>query len=299
MNEQREQPAGKLLIITGISGAGKSMAINFLEDLGYYCVDNLPVMLLSKFLELIVRTEGKINRVALGIDIREKAFFGQITEILDELALSEIQSEILFFDADTPTLVKRFSETRRKHPLDGHTDLMRSIEAERGRLLPLRQRASRVINTSVLTIHELKTLIYRDYHDPAQPVQRMKIQIVAFGFFNGLPIQADMLFDTRFLPNPHYIPELSPLTGNDPEVRDYVLNNETAKQYLRKIKNLLLFLIPQWEREQKSYLTIAVGCTGGRHRSIAVANALGSFLQKKNCHVTVEHRDLEYPGKQE
>ncbi|MFC1557358.1 RNase adapter RapZ [candidate division KSB1 bacterium] len=292
MNNGTVRNPSDLLVVTGISGAGKSTTVKYLEDLGYYCIDNLPIILIMKILELMERKDERFSRIALGIDIREKTFFGQVTEILDELNSAGTACEILFLEANTPALVKRYSETRRKHPLAKTAGLIASIEEERTLLTALRKRAARIIDTSDLTIHELKSLITGMYGDGASGIRRLAIQILSFGYKNGMPIHADMVFDTRFLPNPYYIAELKSKTGNDPDVYNFVLKNDRAQAFIRRLKNLLMFLIPQFEKEQKSYLTIAVGCTGGMHRSVAVANDLYSFLKKKRYPVTVEYRDI-------
>ncbi|MFC1477793.1 RNase adapter RapZ [candidate division KSB1 bacterium] len=292
MQKPADNSVSKLLIVTGVSGAGKSVVIKSLEDIGFYCVDNLPVILISKFLELTAQTAHKMQRVALGVDIREKAFFDRIPDILDELKHIDIRPEILFMDADTPTLIKRYSETRRKHPLSNGGDLMKSIEDERVLLSPLRNRASHTINTTGLNVHELKARIIGMFARSDAQSQKMGIQLIAFGFRNGLPIQADLVFDTRFLPNPYFEATLKSKTGNDPDVYNFIMNNDNARKYLQRLKNLLLFLIPQFEKEQKSYLTIAIGCTGGQHRSVAFANALRKFLKQKDYLVSIDYRDI-------
>lgn len=296
MTANHERPAanypGKLLIVTGVSGTGKSTAIKALEDLGYYCIDNLPGALVTQVLALTGKTDGRITRVALGIDIREKAFLGRLPDVLNNLSRNSAPYEILFLDADTSVLVKRYSESQRRHPLDTKGNPIDSIEKERERLMPLHDRASRFINTTSLTAHDLKALTTKFYSPGAESGKKLALKVMSFGYRNGIPMQADLIFDTRFLPNPHYVPELRFKTGNDPEVRDYILKTDPGKAYLRRLESLLRFLLPQFAGEKKSYLTIALGCTGGQHRSIAVANALGSYLKRKKYPVTVEHRDI-------
>lgn len=283
------QPTIQIVLITGMSGAGKSHAINCFEDLGYFCVDNLPPTLLPKFAELCAQLEGRLNKVALVSDLRGGVFFNSLFEALQELDSNRIDYEILFLEADDEVLIRRFKETRRRHPL-ADLSLREAIEKERQMLAELRGKANRVIDTSSLSPRELKETIANLY-EPEQREKSMFISIVSFGFKYGLPLDADLVFDVRFLPNPHYVQHLRSLTGQDPQVKDYIWRWMVTHKYLQKVHDLLEFSIPYYIREGKSNLVIAVGCTGGKHRSVALAEEIGRLLGDR-YRVNCEHRDM-------
>jgi UPF0042 nucleotide-binding protein len=285
----------KLLIITGMSGAGKSQAIQSMEDLGFFCVDNLPPILIPKFAELCLQSEGKINKIALVVDIRGGEFFNDLFEALEEVKNLGIYFEILFLEASDEVLVKRFKETRRRHPLGTDGGVYEGISLERERLGDLRGRADKIIDTSNLKPSELKEEIQRLWGKENRN-KKLAITIMSFGYKYGIPLDTDLLVDVRFLPNPYYMPELRPLTGIDAEVKDYVLKSPLTKEFLDKYSQLLNFLIPLYIAEGKNHLVIAIGCTGGQHRSVAIANYLGEVLIKNDYQVTIKHRDIEKRG---
>jgi len=272
-----------------MSGAGKSHAINCFEDLGYFCVDNLPPTLLPKFAELCAQLEGRLNKVALVSDLRGGEFFNNLFEALQELDSNRIDYEILFLEADDEVLIRRFKETRRRHPL-ADLSLREAIDKERQMLAELRGKADRVIDTSSLSPRELKETIANLY-EPEQREKSMFITIISFGFKYGLPLDADLVFDVRFLPNPHYVQHLRSLTGQDPQVKDYIWRWMVTHKYLQKVHDLLEFSIPYYIREGKSNLVIAVGCTGGKHRSVALAEEIGRLLGDR-YRVNCKHRDM-------
>ncbi len=283
----------EFLIISGMSGAGKSRAADLLEDLGFYCVDNMPVALLPKFAELCMATRGRYERVALVTDIRERDGFDELFRVLDELWAMECSYQILFMEADLPTLVKRFKETRRKHPLLEKTGSSeKAIEQERITLAPIRERADYVINTSPLTLGQLQKELYRLFFSP-DARRPMQVNVMAFGFKYGLPIEADLVFDVRFLPNPYYVQELRDKTGLVPEVRDFIFRHRDTQEFLRYLTGLVGFLLPRYVDEGKHSLTIAVGCTGGKHRSVAIANALAEFAESEGYASRLVTRDME------
>ncbi|RMF90057.1 MAG: RNase adapter RapZ [Nitrospinota bacterium] len=282
-------------MVTGLSGSGKSVAIKAFEDLGFYCVDNLPIRLLPTFAELALQSP-EISQAALGIDIREGDFFSELLVVLDKLKREGFHMEILFLEAQDEVLVRRYSETRRRHPLAGNIPVLEGIKRERELLEELRQRADRVIDTSECTVHQLREIINTTYQ-PMHRYRRMAISIISFGYKFGLPINADLVFDIRFLPNPHFVPELRPYTGNEERVARYVLDSDITRQFLQQLSTFLRFLLPLYEeQEQKAYLTIAIGCTGGKHRSVAIANYLERLLTSLDYYVTVRHRDLTKEG---
>jgi len=283
---------GNFVIITGLSGAGKSTALKNFEDLGYFCVDNLPTTLIPKFAEICLQLKYKIKKVALGIDIREGDFLDDLFSSLEELGKMGFSHQILFLEAGNSVLVRRYSETRRKHPLDKEgRSILEVIIKERKRLMGIKERADKIIDTTTLTPQEFKQVVFSSFREVPE-LDTMNVSLVAFGYKYGIPVDADLVIDTRFLPNPHYIERLRPLTGNNPEVSRFVLKSSVTQKFLRKYFALLKFLIPYYIREGKSYLTIAVGCTGGRHRSVIVVNELNKFLGKK-CPVKTQYRDIE------
>jgi UPF0042 nucleotide-binding protein len=280
----------RLVIISGLSGSGKTHAIKCFEDLGCFCVDNLPPALLPKFAELCVQRGGEVNNVALGIDIRERGFFSDFFANLDRLKSQGYLIELLFFEARDEVLVRRFSESRRPHPLLPQSSLIEGVRLERDRLQELRRRADRIIDTSDLTVHELKELLTRHYLKTDE--ERMTVSLVTFGFKYGVPYDVDLLFDVRFLRNPNFVPELKPLTGEDPQVQTYIWEDPNAGELLGHLESLFKFLLPLYKRERRSYLTIAIGCTGGRHRSAAVALRLRDIFAALGHEVIIRHRDL-------
>jgi len=280
----------KFVVITGLSGAGKSQAMRCMEDLGFYCVDNLPPVLILKFAELCFTNGGEIQKIAVVIDIRGGKFFDDLFESLDELKNKGYKYEILFLDASDETLIKRFKETRRIHPLSVEGRIIDGINAERERLKELKIRADKIIDTSNMIPSQLKEEIKKIYIEGS--VNNIMISILSFGFKKGIPLDADLVFDVRFLPNPHYIPELKEFTGNDSSVREYVMKWPESIEFVKKLNDLVDFLIPYYEREGKFQLVIAVGCTGGKHRSVTVANILYNYLKEKGQRVKLNHRDM-------
>lgn len=283
-----------IFIITGLSGSGKSTALAALEDAGFYCVDNMPVELLPKFLELpIDRTIG-MSGCAFVMDLREKGFPEKYESILSGLRRKGFAFRIVFLEAEEPILVQRFSATRRQHPLAGQEGIVAAIRAERERLRPLREAAGRIIDSSRLTVHALKaeiTAIAR----AEKPLAPMRITVLSFGFKHGLPPEADLVADVRFLPNPYFVPELTHLDGEAPALREFIFKAEEARAFTARYADLLDTLIPLYEREGKTNLTIAVGCTGGRHRSVAVARSLFERLAATRERVGLNHRDIHQP----
>jgi len=282
----------KFVIVTGLSGAGKTQAIWCLEDLGFFCVDNLPPTLIPKFAELCAQSEGKINKIALVVDIRGGGFFDAVYDSLENLKSLGIKCEILFLDASDETLVRRFKESRRRHPLGTHGRVLDGIREERLKLEELKGKASKVIDTSNLSNKQLKeqiTLLYGGDNEE----HNLNINVMSFGYKYGIPMDADLVFDVRFLPNPHYIEELRPLSGNDSEVQDYVLDSPVSRTFMKKFSGLIKFLIPHYIKEGKTSLVIAIGCTGGQHRSVTLVNKLFESLKTNNYLVNKRHRDLE------
>jgi len=282
----------QFVIVSGLSGAGKSKAASFMEDLGFYCVDNMPADLIPQFASLCLATKGRYERVALVTDVRGSLTFEGLFKALDSLDKMRLQFTILYVEADTDVIIKRYKETRRKHPLtkDG-TDLLAAVERERKLLEPIRNRANAVINTSQLSTAKLRgeviNLVAGDLRDRA-----MTVSVVSFGFKYGLPMDADLVFDVRFLPNPYYIEELKHLTGLDEPVKEFVFSYQQTKDFVEKLEDLLSFCLPSYVDEGKTNLVIAVGCTGGKHRSVCVAQAVGDFVAKRGYTTSVSHRDM-------
>lgn len=285
-------PSLEVVVITGLSGSGKSTAIHVLEDLGYYCIDNLPVVLVQRFLELCTSSLERINRVALGIDIRERQFFADYPGVLDELRRAGYQLDVLFFDASDDVLVRRFSETRRPHPLGGAGGPLAGIQRERAELVGLRERANRILDTSALTVHQLRDELRRLYGRPGTS-DNLTVLLVSFGYKFGVPNDVDMVLDARFLANPFFVDELRPKTGCDAAVASFVLDREETQEFLRLTEALLEYALPLYRREGRSYFTLALGCTGGRHRSVALVEQLGQSLARRGCRVQVQHRDMQ------
>jgi UPF0042 nucleotide-binding protein len=280
----------QLVVVTGMSGAGRSTALRVLEDLGHFCVDNIPPALLPQLIQLLEKEGGDLSRVALGVDVRTGGFLEGALQELDALRASGHQVDVLFLESQDDELVRRFSETRRAHPLAPGGNLLSAIQRERERVAPLRARAGLIIDTTSLSVHDLRRSLV-DYIARGGARTRMVTRVVSFGFKYGLPVDADLVFDLRFLPNPHFVPELRPMTGLDAPVASFVLDAVEAKELLVDLGALLHKLLPRYEREGKAYLTICVGCTGGRHRSVAIAEALGAELRDRG-EIMVEHRDI-------
>lgn len=281
-----------VVFITGLSGSGKSNAIKCFEDLGFFCVDNLPTALLPKFTELCAQSGNEINRVAIGIDVRERGFFKNFLEILDELKKENYAIEILFLEASDEALVRRFSETRRPHPLAKNGSVIDGIRLEREMLSELRKRADKIIDTTNYSVHQLKEILNKYYLESEG--RKLTISFISFGYKFGIPYDVDLIFDVRFMQNPNFVKELKLLKGSDKRVIDYILKFQEAKAFLEKLYEFLKFLIPMYEKEGKSYLTIGIGCTGGRHRSVAVSEILKGYLEKEGYSLNIKHRDIEF-----
>jgi UPF0042 nucleotide-binding protein len=281
----------RLVIVTGMSGAGKSQATKYLEDLGFFCVDNLPPALMPKMAELCIQTEGKLNRLALGIDIRGGQFFDHIVQALDELERQGFNYQILFMDASDETLVRRYKETRRRHPLANQGRLLEGIRKERKLMQELRGRASKIIDTSNRKVSELRRDL-ADFFSQENEGLGLHVNMVSFGFKHGIVLDADLVFDVRFLPNPHYVQDLKPLTGEVRVVQEYVMKWSVTQQFFKRLTGLVGFLLPLYIAEGKSQLTIAIGCTGGQHRSVCIAIKLMEWLRDRGYSVTAEHRDV-------
>jgi UPF0042 nucleotide-binding protein len=285
-----QKDALQIVLISGLSGAGKSHAINCFEDLGFFCVDNLPPTFILKFAELCLQSEGKISKIALVCDMRGGAFFDHLFEALHELEENEINHEILFLEASDEVLLRRYKETRRRHPLSD-MGLLEAIQAERLALGELRGKADKIIDTSLLAPRDLKKKIFEIY-EPGQRERGMPVLLVSFGFKYGMPLDADLVFDVRFLPNPHYVEHLRSLTGKDARVKDYLWRWMVTHKYFQKLQDLLEFSIPYYIREGKVQLVVSIGCTGGKHRSVALADELGRVLSNR-YRVHIEHRDID------
>jgi RNase adapter protein RapZ len=320
----------RVILISGLSGSGKTTAIKALEDIGFYCVDNLPILLLPKFIELCEQSGGKISKVAVVEDIRgeasypnspqipdeagsgqasrpagseqagtaaeEKDFLKDSRRIIQDLKREGYPIEILFLESSNPILIRRFSETRRQHPLAVGGSIREGLRLERERLQSIRDMALQVIDTSELNVHQLKEKI-QQYAEEGNPLGQMTVTLLSFGYSFGIPFEADLLMDVRFLPNPYFVEELKRLKGDHPKVAEYVLQWEETKEFLRHIQELIRFLLPLYERERRTHLTIAVGCTGGRHRSIVIVNHLAEMLRdeviQRGVFLSVQHRDAE------
>jgi UPF0042 nucleotide-binding protein len=280
------------MIITGLSGSGKGTFLRALEDRGYFCVDNLPVGLLSKFYELLMKSDDGYNKAALVIDVREGQSLREFPAIYADLRKVEgADTSLWFLEASDEALVRRFSETRRPHPLDPTRPVLASIAHERELLAPIRALADHVIDTSQFTIHELRKHAVGLFEE--QHAGHLLVSLVSFGFKYGVPIDSDLVFDVRFLPNPNFVPHLKVLTGSDRGVIEYMHSHPDTGVFLEHLRKFLAFLLPQFEKEGKSYVTISIGCTGGRHRSVMISNAIGAFLEEQKYRVKVSHRDVE------
>lgn len=290
--EERATPQSRFVIVTGLSGSGKSQAIRALEDLGFFCVDNLPVALIPPFAEIVLRTGSEITRAAVVVDVREGRFLDEFPRIFGDLdAMPGLAPRLIFLEADDTTLVRRFSETRRPHPLAPDRSVTEGIAEERALLEPIRGMAHEIVDTTALNVHDLRQVFMGLIRGDSRAAP-LVITILSFGFKHGVPVDVDMLFDVRFLPNPHFVPHLREHTGREKEVADYVFQSPAAQEFLDHTLPLLRFLLPHYAAEGKTYLTIGIGCTGGRHRSVAIAEAIGRGLGKvEHAKVRVKHRD--------
>lgn len=279
----------RFLIITGLSGSGKTIASRALEDLGYYCIDNLPAKLIPSFVDLWSRKEVEIEKVALVVDIREAGFETEFPEVL-KLIRKKISPQLIFLEASDEALIKRFSESRRPHPLTGRKSVTESVHLERERLAAIKSMADEVIDTTSLNIYQLKEHLTKRFLKEKH--EKMQIVVVSFGYKYGIPLDSDLVFDARFLPNPFYIDELRNKTGKSKAVREYVLKEGETKKFLARLYRFVDFLIPRFINEGKSHLTISTGCTGGRHRSVVLADKLNEYIKKKKYNVRSYHRDI-------
>jgi len=280
------------IIITGLSGGGKTLALQSLEDMGFFCVDNLPPTFLEKFADLCVQSEGKVSKVAVVCDLRGGEFFASLSEALNDLEKVGINYEILFFEASDEVLVNRYKESRRRHPVSPQGSILEGIHMEREQLAELRGKAHRVFDSSDLTARQMKDkirVLFGKNNDPA----RMTISVMSFGFKYGIPMDADTIIDVRFLPNPFYVEKLKPLTGKARLVKDYIFSSEVTTLFIEKFFSLIEFIIPYYLKEGKNHLVIGIGCTGGKHRSVAVAERTAEFLRERKYFCIVNHRDME------
>ncbi len=278
----------ELVIITGMSGSGKASALKAFEDLGYYCVDNLPVELIPRFAELAVQS-GEIRRTALVVDVREGSKLEQFPKILKPIKRM-IPTKVVYLEADDAALIRRFSETRRPHPLGTDAPVKASLQAERRHLKPIRAMADVIIDTSKFNVHELRAHILEEFQQQSSD-KNILVSCVSFGFKHGVPEDADLVFDVRFLPNPHFVPEFRPLTGRHPKVAKYIRSFPQTQEFIHRISDLLVYLLPHYIDEGKSYLTIGFGCTGGQHRSVMIAEEVGKAMRRAGYRVKVLHRD--------
>jgi UPF0042 nucleotide-binding protein len=279
----------RIVVVTGLSGSGKSTATKVFEDIGYFCVDNLPPVLLPKIVDIVSEARGKGARIALVADVRGREFLHDFSRVVEGLRRDKHDVKVLFLDADDDVLLRRFSETRRKHPLGVQGGAVEAIRRERRLLSPLRDMADTVLNTSEFTVHQLRDALLRRFR--SEDASGLRVSIVSFGYRHGIPLEADMVVDVRFLPNPNFVPRLKNLSGMDRKVREYVFNAPVTRRFMRLLSSILQFLLPLYTKEGKAYFTLGVGCTGGRHRSVAVAEALGKSLGKAASPIVV-HRDL-------
>lgn len=282
----------RFVIVTGMSGAGKSTTLKTLEDIGYFCVDNLPIQLIMRFAEIAYAKDNDINNVAIGVDIRSGVYLEQLSECLQHLKESQYDYEILFLDSNDDVLIKRYKETRRNHPLARNGRIEDGIKMERSRIAFLRKEADYIIDTTSLLTRELKAELDKIFIENAE-YSNFIINVVSFGFKYGIPRDADLVFDVRFLPNPYYDLELRPLTGNDEAIQNFVMQFDEAKEFMNKIADLLEFLIPNYIKEGKNGLVVAIGCTGGKHRSVTLANGIYKELETLPYSVRIVHRDIE------
>jgi RNase adapter protein RapZ len=281
----------RVVIITGMSGSGKSTALRALEDIGFYCVDNMPVILLPKFLSIQSEASNDVRKVAMVMDLREKKFLETYTKIFSRLKDKGYKIEILFLDASDEALLHRFSETRRVHPLSLKGSVMDGIKLEREKLSTLKQMAARIIDTTSCNVHQLKDIVQRHFLSSSAG-RKMVVNVASFGYRYGVPADADIVLDVRFIPNPYFVEDLKNYDGHHPDVRDYVLGTNESRAFIKKLCDLMAFLIPLYEKEGKARLSIALGCTGGRHRSVVLSNRLGAYFSENKYPVTITHRDI-------
>lgn len=283
----------RLLIVTGMSGAGKTQVVRAMEDMGYFCVDNLPPALIPKFAELCAQSAGRVSKIALVVDIRGGAFFDTLVQVLEDMEKQGIFYEVLFLEASDETLIRRYKETRRRHPLAPQGRISEGISRERDRLEHIRGRATHIIDTSDLTTAQLKEKIAALFAGEGEQ-ERMSINVVSFGFKHGIPLDADMVFDVRFLPNPFYVESLRKKSGETTDVGEYIWKWPITQQFMERLSGLVDFLVPNYVQEGKSQLVIAIGCTGGMHRSVFVAGKISEGLRNKGYRVNLEHRDIKH-----
>jgi UPF0042 nucleotide-binding protein len=284
-------PTFPVLIITGVSGSGKSTVLRALEDIGYFCVDNLPLRLLPPFLREQSQVSRDGRKIALVMDVRTEGFLQNYARVFRSLKRQGYQLHLIFLEADEATLIRRFSQTRRQHPLADRESISHALQEERRSLAGLRRLAHRIIDSSFYNPHQLRDLIQAEYSE-LTPRQRLALHLISFSYKNGIPPEADLVMDVRFLPNPFFVEDLKPLTGNDPRVREYVLKQQETQAFLQQLFQFLDFLLPLFIQEGKTHLTLAIGCTGGQHRSVAIANALGEHLAQGNLPFTLHHREV-------
>lgn len=282
----------RVVIISGLSGSGKSTAIHALEDVGFFCIDNLPIVLMPKLVELIPRSPQEIEQVALVVDAREGRFLDDFQEVVERIREEGSRVEVVFLDCTDTVLVRRYNETRRRHPLAQQDSIEEGIQRERALLAVLRRAADQVIDTSDMNPHMLRQMV-QDHFTRIQPGHEMNMALVSFGFKYGIPAGADLVFDVRFLPNPYFVPQMREQTGRDQDVATYVLENGDAETFLQHVSSYLATFRPLYDREGKSYLSVCVGCTGGRHRSVAMVEALGRRLHDTTGPLVIRHRDVD------
>lgn len=287
----------KLVVVTGLSGAGKSQALHTLEDIGFYCVDNLPPMLIPNMAKLCMEDDPSMQKLALGIDTRSGAFFGHADDALDELQRMHVRCDILYLTASNEELIRRYKETRRAHPMGSETMLIQNVEKERRMLEGMEQRATRIIDTTTMLTRQLREMLLRMYGE-GDVDKAISVNVLSFGFKHGIPQDADLVFDVRFIPNPFYLPEMRPMNGADQPVHDYVMSFSESRIFLEKTLDMLKFLIPNYVSEGKDRLVIGIGCTGGQHRSVCLAMEIADGLKAAGFHSFVSHRDAVYYAKQ-
>jgi UPF0042 nucleotide-binding protein len=281
----------RIIIISGLSGSGKSTALRTLEDLGFFCVDNLPILLLPKFIELCQSSSNDIPRIALVMDVREREFLNEYPDILNQLKHEGYRIDLIFLESSDDVLIQRFSETRRQHPLSEEGSVLEGIQLEREKLAELKSLADKIIDTSALSVHQLRTYLEEYFQQYA--TRSMNITFMSFGFKYGVPHDVDMVLDVRFLPNPYFVNELRDIDGSDRRVAEYVFQWQETRTYLEKLNDFIAFQMPLFEREGKTYLTIAFGCTGGKHRSVVIAEYLKQQFSHSKYQIYISHRDLQ------